>query len=91
MKVLQLLSIGDLDGGLLMDLGPMLADIFRLVVGPLIGGLRLPQQFFGVRAMPEQRHNGDQHCQNRHRHRNWRKRRIMLGMFGMFLQFVQLL
>ena len=30
MKVLQLLSIGDLDGGLLMDLGPMLADIFRL-------------------------------------------------------------
>ena len=30
MKVLQLLSIGDLEGGLLMDLGPMLADIFRL-------------------------------------------------------------
>ena len=30
MKALQLLSIGDLDGGLLMDLGPVLADIFRM-------------------------------------------------------------
>jgi archaemetzincin len=30
MKVLQLLAIGDLDGGLLMELGPMLADIFRV-------------------------------------------------------------
>lgn len=30
MKVLQLLAIGDLDGGLLMELGPMLADTFRV-------------------------------------------------------------
>ena len=30
MKVLQLLAIGNLDGGLLMELGPMLADIFRV-------------------------------------------------------------
>ena len=30
MKVLQLLAIGDLDGGLLMHLGPMLADAFHV-------------------------------------------------------------
>src|SRR5579864_3654279 len=30
MKVLQLLPVGNLDGGLLMELGPMFADIFRV-------------------------------------------------------------
>lgn len=30
MKLLQLLPIGDLDGGWLMDLGPALADTFRM-------------------------------------------------------------
>jgi archaemetzincin len=30
MKLLQLLPIGDLDGGLLMDLGPALADAFHM-------------------------------------------------------------
>ena len=30
MKVLQLLPISNLDGGLLLELGPMLADIFRV-------------------------------------------------------------
>ena len=43
MKVLQLLAIGDLDGGLLMELGPMLADIFRVPCAVL--PLRLDPEF----------------------------------------------
>ncbi len=65
-------------------------NIFRLVKGPLIRGLGLKHNFFRVGAMPAQRNHRHQHGQDRHGQRYWRHAGIVLGMFCMFLQFIQL-
>jgi archaemetzincin len=49
MKVLQLLPIGNLDGGLLMDLGPALADAFQIPCEMLAHPLDPEATFHGER------------------------------------------
>ena len=43
------------------------ADVLRLVVGPLVVGLRLDQNFFGVRSMSQHGRERKQHGHDRHR------------------------
>ena len=46
------------------------ANVFGLIVIPLIGGPRLEQNLLGVRAMAQQIRDGEQHRENGHREAN---------------------
>lgn len=80
MKVLQLLAIGDLDGGLLMHLGPMLADTFRVPCAVL--PFRLDAEF-AFHSERQQYHSTEllQQMQNHVNADSWR----VLGVTGVDL------
>jgi archaemetzincin len=71
MKLLQLLPIGNLDGELLMDLGPALADIFRLPCEVISPALDPEFAFHGER---QQYHSSEliQHMQGWLKSDSWR-------------------
>jgi len=77
MKALQLLPIGDLDDGLLMDLAPALADVFRVPCEILPFKLDAELAFHGER---QQYHSSEilQHMQCYLNQDSWR----MLGIAG---------
>ncbi|HET7440388.1 MAG TPA: archaemetzincin family Zn-dependent metalloprotease [Terriglobales bacterium] len=80
MKVLQLLAIGDLDGGLLMQLGPMLADTFGVPCAVL--PFRLNPEF-AFHSERQQYHSTEllQQMQNHLNAESWR----VLGVTGVDL------
>jgi archaemetzincin len=71
MKLLQLLPIGNLDGELLMDLGPALADTFRIACEVITPALDPEFAYHGER---QQYHSSEllQHMQGRVTTGSWR-------------------
>lgn len=71
MKLLQLLPIGDLDGGLLMDLGPAIADAFHMPCAITPRALNPEVAFHGER---QQYHSSELlgHMQNLLTRDTWR-------------------
>ena len=63
------------------------ANFLGLVVGPLIGGARLQQNFLGVGAMPEQGDGGDEHGENGHGQGDGSEAGFVRGFFRVFFQF----
>src|SRR6185295_677542 len=57
------------------------ADVFGLVVGPLIGGLRLEEELLSVGAMSEQGDHSTEHGEDGHSHGNWNGERVLVVVF----------
>ena len=67
----------------------MEANIFRLIVRPLIGRAILHQKFFGVRPVAHQGNNGHAHGEDGHRDGNGGQRRVFASVFRVLLQLAQ--
>src|SRR3954470_7482608 len=65
------------------------ANVFCLVISPLVSGFILKNDFFRMRPMPKQRSHSHQHRQSRHGQGYRSHGAIMSGMFGMFVQFLK--
>ena len=63
------------------------ANILRLIIGPAVRCQSLQDDFFGMRAVAQQRRHRDQHSHNGHGERNWREFGIFLGVLSVLLEF----
>jgi hypothetical protein len=65
------------------------ADFLALVIGPLIGGARLQQDFLGVSAVTEQSDGGDNHGENRHGQCDGGEAGFVRAFFRVFFEFAE--